>query len=411
MVEAMEIPKGFKITEVGIIPDEWALKKIGEVCQIFGRIGFRGYTVNDIVAEGNGAISISPSNIKDDKIEFKKCTYISWFKYEESPEIKIYNGDVLLVKTGSTFGKTAIVKNLPIKATVNPQLVVLKKIKIDNSFMSYMMGFKIVQNQITSAIVGGAIPTLSQQLVSKFKIPLPPTKAEQTAIAEALNDADALITELEKLIAKKKAIKQGAMQELLKPKEGWEAQKLGECVNVIGGGTPSSFNVSFWNGHINWFTPTEVGDKKYVYESVRKITEEGYANSSAKILPIGTVLLTSRAGIGDLGILMNEGCTNQGFQSLLAKENTDNEFIYYLMGTLKNQLHQNANGSTFLEISPGRLKQIEIAVPEKAEQTRIAQILSDFDTEIEALEKKLDKYKMLKQGMMQNLLTGKIRLI
>jgi len=154
-----------------------------------------------------------------------------------------------------------------------------------------------------------------------------------------------------------------------------------------------------------------VGDKKYVYESVRKITEEGYANSSAKILPIGTVLLTSRAGIGDLGILMNEGCTNQGFQSLLAKENTDNEFIYYLMGTLKNQLHQNANGSTFLEISPGRLKQIEIAVPEKAEQTRIAQILSDFDTEIEALEKKLDKYKMLKQGMMQNLLTGKIRLI
>ena len=113
----------------------------------------------------------------------------------------------------------------------------------------------------------------------------------------------------------------------------------------------------------------------------------------------------------DISILVKEGCTNQGFQSLIANYNIDNEYLYYLMGTLKNVLLQNASGSTFLEISPSKIKQIGIKIPLKSEQTRIAQILSDMDAEIEAFEKKLEKYKMIKQGMMQNLLTGRIRLI
>ena len=112
----MVIKEGYKQTEIGVIPNDWEVKNIGDVCQIFGRIGFRGYTVNDIVKKEQGAITISPSNIYGDKINFAKCTYISWFKYHESPEIKIYNGDVLLVKTGSTSGKTALVKNLNEKA-------------------------------------------------------------------------------------------------------------------------------------------------------------------------------------------------------------------------------------------------------------------------------------------------------
>ncbi len=170
----MELKHGYKQTEVGVIPADWTITRIGQVCQIFGRIGFRGYTVTDIVKEGNGAIAISPSNIRNNKTDFTNCTYISWDKYEESPEIKIFNGDILVVKTGSTFGKTAIVQHLPANATLNPQIVVLKKIKIDNFFLGYMMGFKIIQNQISTAVVGGALPTLSQKLVSQFFIPLPP---------------------------------------------------------------------------------------------------------------------------------------------------------------------------------------------------------------------------------------------
>jgi type I restriction enzyme S subunit len=242
-------------------------------------------------------------------------------------------------------------------------------------------------------------------------IPLPPSISEQTAIATAISDANALINSLEKLIAKKRNIKQGAMQKLLQPKDGWEFKKLGEIAEIIGGGTPSTFIPDYWNGSINWFTPTEIGKSKYTFESLRKITNEGLSNCSGKILPIGTVLLTSRAGIGDVSILMCEGCTNQGFQSLVAKDGYSNEYIYYLMITLKSILLQNASGSTFLEISPKKIKQIEIFIPSKEEQIQIAKILSDMDSEIVALETKLEKYKNIKLGMMQTLLTGTIRLV
>jgi type I restriction enzyme S subunit len=198
---------------------EWKEKSIGDVCKIFGRIGFRGYTVNDIVANGEGAISISPSNILEDKTDFSNCTYISLFKYEESPEIKIYNGDILLVKTGSTFGKTAIVKNLNDKATLNPQLVVLKNILINNLLLSYLMNSNTIQNQIRKTIVGGAIPTLSQQEIASFTIKIPIDTTEQMSIAQVLSDMDAEIEELELKLAKYKLIKQGMMQELLTGKK------------------------------------------------------------------------------------------------------------------------------------------------------------------------------------------------
>lgn len=210
-----EQKKGFQQTEIGEIPLDWSVANIGSQCQIFGRIGFRGYTVNDIVKEDQGAITLSPSNIVNGQLVLRKVTYLSWFKYEESPEIKIYNGDILLVKTGSTYGKTALVRHLNKKATLNPQVIVLKKTKCDNRFLGYLMGFPIIQNQIESAVVGGAIPTLSQEQVSRFKLPLPSNIDEQKAIAATLSDMD---TEIEGLVSKKvkaQQIKQGMMQELL----------------------------------------------------------------------------------------------------------------------------------------------------------------------------------------------------
>jgi len=172
----MEVKAGYKQTDVGVIPQDWVVTQIGEISQIYGRIGFRGYTVNDIVRKGEGAITISPSNIQNNRTDFAICTYISWNKYEESPEIKIEDGDIILVKTGSTVGKVAIVQNLPERATINPQIVVLKKIKIHKPFLGYLMCFEVVQDQLTAAVVGGALPTLSQRQVASFKFPCPPRK-------------------------------------------------------------------------------------------------------------------------------------------------------------------------------------------------------------------------------------------
>jgi type I restriction enzyme, S subunit len=188
----------------------------------------------------------------------------------------------------------------------------------------------------------------------------------------------------------------------------WEVKKLGMIANIIGGGTPSSFVNSYWNGNINWFTPTEIGKEKYSYESIRKISKHGFENCSAKMLPVGTILLTTRAGIGDVSILMQEGCTNQGFQSFIVKNDIDNEYMYYLISTLKNIFLQNASGSTFLEISPNRIRSIQIPLPPtKAEQTAIATALSDADALIIGLEKVITKKRNIKQGAMQKLLQPK----
>ncbi len=254
------------------------------------------------------------------------------------------------------------------------------------------------------------VPSLNAKTIEKIKIPIPPLP-EQKAIVEVLSDTDKLIQSLEKQIAKKHLIKKGVMQRLLAPKEDWEKKQIGELAEVVGGGTPSTTNSNYWNGKINWFTPTEIGDTKYVRKSLRKLTREGLKQSSAQLLPIGTILLTSRAGIGDISITMEEASTNQGFQSLIVNEGVHNEFLYYLMLTKKEVLLQYASGSTFLEISPRMVRQIAVFVPSYNNQMKIATTLSNMDNEIESLVRKLNKYKTLKKGLMQNLLTGKIRLV
>jgi len=191
----------------------WKRKRLGETCEIFGRIGFRGYTIQDIVPEYEGAISLSPSNILDGELNFNKCTFISWKKYEESPEIKLKVGDIVLVKTAS-IGKTALVKSLPGKTTLNPQIVVLKNISVNNIFLSYLMGYKYIQDQIKEKVVGGVVPTLSQEQIAGFQIFLP-SREEQDYIAYFLSLIDNDIETIKRKLNKYKMIKQGMMQSLL----------------------------------------------------------------------------------------------------------------------------------------------------------------------------------------------------
>lgn len=388
----MELKKGYKNTEIGVIPEDWKVDEIGNRCTIFGRIGFRGYTKNDIVNEDEGAITISPSNISDNKFSFNKATYISWFKYHESPEIKIYNGDILLVKTGSTFGKTALVRNLTKKATINPQLVVLKNIKINNAFLGYLMCFKTVQNQIKSTIVGGAIPTLSQKEVASFKVPIPPLP-EQTAIAAVLSDTDSLIQALEKKIDKKLLIKKGAMQKLLTPKEGWEVKSLGEICDVRKGQLITS------STKIDGNIPVIAGGKTPAYY-------HKYANRNGKTITISA----SGANAGYIAF-HNYPIFASDCSTISESKEYTIEYIYFILLGMQDLIYKMQTGGAQPHIHPRDIKPITIPFPPISKQIQTAQILSDMDSEIEALQKKLDKYNQLKLGMMQNLLTGKIRLV
>ncbi len=407
----MELREGYKQTEVGVIPEDWEARHISELTSVLGD----GIHSTPLYSNNGDYFFINGNNLSDGKVVFNEST--KRVDHEEYLKHKKHlNNRTIFISINGTIGNLAYYNNEPVILGKSAAYLNVKD-SCSKSYLYYALQVKSVLQFFEDGLTGTTIKNLGLGTIRNTPIPLPPTKTEQTAIANALSDADALIQSLTRLIAKKRQIKQGAMQTLLNPyengrlKAGWVVKKLGDVADVIGGGTPSSFNSSFWNGDIDWYTPTEIGENKYVYESRRKITKEGYSNSSANLLPIGTILLTSRAGIGDLGILMKEGCTNQGFQSLISKESTDYEFLYYLMGTLKNQLLQNASGSTFLEISPGKLKQIEVGIPQKTEQTRIATILSDMDADIAALETKLVKTQQIKQGMMQNLLTGRIRLI
>ncbi|WP_390113757.1 restriction endonuclease subunit S [Helicobacter pylori] len=179
---------------------------------------------------------------------------------------------------------------------------------------------------------------------------------------------------------------------------------------IIGGGTPSTQITSFWNGSINWFTPTEIGITKYVHKSQRTITPLGLKKSSAKLLPIGTILLTSRASIGDCAILKVVATTNQGFQSLIPLEKINNEFLYYLMLTLKNKLLKLASGSTFLEVSPNKIKNLLIPLPPLNEQIAIANILSGLDRYLYSLDALILKKESVKKALSFELLSQKKRL-
>jgi len=177
------------------VPESWCWCKLIDVCHIFGRIGFRGYTKDDLVSN-DGAITLSPSNIIDGQMNYDNCTYISWDKYEESPEIQIANGDILLVKTGSSFGKCAYVCNLPQNATINPQFVVLKYVLCNPRFLTYILQSGYARRNYDEFVLGTAIPTFTQVVLGDMYIPLPSIQ-EQQRIVNAIEQWFALIDKLE----------------------------------------------------------------------------------------------------------------------------------------------------------------------------------------------------------------------
>ena len=184
----------------------------------------------------------------------------------------------------------------------------------------------------------------------------------------------------------------------------WNKYTINDLATVVGGGTPDTTVKSYWGGDIQWFTPSEIGKNKYVDFSKRTITRDGLDNSSAKLLPLHTILLSSRATVGECSIASNECTTNQGFQSLIAKQ-CNIDFLYYLIQTKKKDLIRNACGSTFLEISANEIRKIKVAVPVQNEQKQIAKLLSLIDERIATQNKIIEKLQSLIKGLVDELMT------
>lgn len=420
----MATQTGYKESELGMIPQDWDIVEFEEICQI------RKQKVNPLFQSGEFCVELEHLEPETGLLLGNTVT-----KPNSSIKTVFQNGDVLFGKLRAYLRKYWLANQDGVCSTEIWAFVATNK--AINPFLFY-----VVQTEqfikAASEAYGTHMPRSDWNVVKNYLLPLPPLP-EQTAIATALSDTDALISSLQKLIAKKKAIKLSAMQNLLNGEirlpefaqrtdgslkstrqtelgcvpEDWEMVELEKVAEIKSGGTPSTNRSEFWNGHILWCTPTDITSLsgKYLSDTNRKITEMGLNNSAAELLPIGSVLMTSRATIGECAIVKRPMTTNQGFKNFICNRTVNNEFLYYLLSSQKDKFIELCNGSTFLEISTTQVRKFKITIPKSTtEQTAIAQLLSDMDAEIESLECRLKKTQALKQGMMQTLLTGKIRL-
>ena len=399
-----EIPQGYKNSPLGIIPNEWEVKRLGEISQMFSG----GTPKSTEQMYFNGEIPfIKSGEISNAKTE----QYLSELGLKNSSAKLIERGDLLYALYGATSGECALSK---ISGAINQAILCIRPTKdVDRYFLlSFLQKGK--EYYYNSYLQGGQ-GNLSADIVKGYKILTPPLP-EQRKIAEVLSTWDRAIEKQMLLVEKLELRKKGLMQQLLTGKKRlpgfsgkWKTVKLGSIADVVGGGTPDTNNSDYWDGNIAWLTPSEIGTEKYVYTSKKHITEEGLKNSSARLLPVGTIVFTSRATIGLKAILKTEASTNQGFQSLIISQSSNIEFVYYLLDILIHVIRKKSSGSTFPEISANSLKSINITTPPLEEQNAIAEILSVCDNEITLAKQKLDTLRQQKKGLMQVLLTGKKR--
>jgi len=265
---------------------------------------------------------------------------------------------------------------------------------------------------------GSGTGVLDTGLLKRLSIWLPEPH-EQERIVDAIEDADSAVEALQRIIAKKQAIKQGMMQQLLTGKtrlpgftEPWSRRTIDDLARVVSGGTPKSSTPSYWNGGVAWCTPTDITSEagRFLRQTERTISQEGLEHSAAQLLPVGSLLLCTRATIGEVKISTTPIATNQGFKSLVPRTRISAAYLYYKVLNMKEELAAKGTGSTFLEVSRRDVASLAFQVPGYDEQFAIAESLSDVDDEIELLQCGLTKARSIKTGMMQQLLTGRVRL-
>ena len=395
----MEVKKGFKFGEVGTIPVDWKCGRIGEFATTSSgttpsrRLQERYYhngSINWIktLDLNNGEITTT-----DEKVTQAAINETSLTVYEpETVVVAMYGGF-------KQIGRTGLMK---IPACVNQALTAVKcnKSLLVPSFLLRVLNHR-VDYWRSVASSSRKDPNITSKEVREFPIPLPPTLAEQEAIAGALSDADAWIESLEQLIAKKRKIKQGAMQELLTGKrrlpgfrDTWLVKRLGDIAHVSAGGTPSRSNRQYWDGEIPWVTTTEI-DFETVTQTAQYITSEGLANSAAKLLPVGTLLMAlygqgkTRGKIGILGI---EAATNQACAAIEIRDASDPRFVMLNLVNRYDEIRSMSNNGNQENLNGKIVKSIVVALPQVNEQLASATRVSVSTTLSEATTKVLKTF-------------------
>lgn len=436
----VEMKSGYKMTEVGVIPEDWEVKNVSESCLIKARIGWQGLKKTEYMSSGDYLL-ITGTDFDNGQVNWRTCAYVSKARYEQDSNIKIRPQDILISKDG-TIGKVAYLGMIPKAGTLNSGIFVIRANdrKIDQVFLSKIFMSFYFEDFLNRLVAGSTINHLYQKDFVKFCFPLPNSE-EQTAIATALSDVDSLISALTKKIEKKKAIKQGLMQQFLTGKKrlpgyeknresvqtewgaipkDWKTLSIGKCCSIkarIGwqGLKKSEYlssgeyvlvtGTDFLNGRINWKSCVYVSKKRYEQDANIQIAKHN-------------ILITKDGTIGKVAFLDDVPCLGTLNSGIFVVRSHSEELDQCYLSKIFESfifdafLESLVAGSTINHLYQKDFVHFNFPVPPTiSEQTAIANILSDCDSEIAALEEKRDKYKEIKQGMMQQLLTGKIRLI
>ncbi len=401
MVEERKIPDGYKNTEAGVIPKGWAKKKIKDIAAIFNG----GTPSTHCKDYWGGKINFcTPTDITscDGKYIFQTKETITEAGLNSCSATLLPRGTLLLCSR-ATIGEIRIsgadiATNQGFKSLVCNVLV-------NNEFLFYYI--QILKDLFINKASGSTFLEISKKDLSDVNVLLPCID-EQQAIAEALSDIDNLVGAVEKLIDKKRKIKEGAMQELLTGKRRlpgftseWVVRKIGDIAQINMGQSPDS---KFYNIQKKGL-PLIQGNADIIE---RKTAIRFFTSHVTKTAEYGDIIMTVRAPVGHVAKTYFTCCIGRGVCSITY----ENDYMYHYLVFIEGSWGEVSTGSTFDAINKISLKDVEVKIPEnREEQQAIAQVLGDMDSDIEALEKKLNKYRAIKQGMMQELLTGRIRLI
>ncbi len=439
--------KSSGIDWIGEVPEHWEMTRLKHLCEIYGRIGYRGYTEADLVPESEGAITLSPSNFINGRLDYTKCSYLSWKKYYESPEIMIDNGDVIFVKTASV-GKCALVTDLPKEATLNPQIVVFKKMKCNGAFLNYLCQTPVIQCQVITSLNGSTIATISQEKIGSYIFALPPL-AEQEAIAAYLDarcaDIDKVVATQEKRIALLQELKQSEITQAvtrgLNPDarmkdsgvewigmvpEHWEVCKVKHCCKdekyAIKTGP---FGTQLKGEDLKEEGPVCVYNQRNVidddFSSTNYFVSEEKANQlSSFYTKEKDLLITSRGTIGRCAILPDDVPMGVLHPCLIAVRVNENRCILRWLKFFINETNcfstcvkLNSNATTIDVIYTDTLKNVTIPLPSIREQENILTYLDrrcgEIDKQIGAVTRQIELLREYKQALITEVVTGKFR--
>ena len=410
---------------IGEIPEHWKCTRIKFIANLYGRIGFRGYNSKDLNKDGIGAITLSPSNMKDMMMDYTNVTYLSWEKYNESPEIMIQQGDILFVKTGSSYGKSCYVDNLPQEATINPQILRINPL-INGRFLCYYFNSSLARTFTECGVVGGTIPTISQEKVGNF-IALNPPLPEQEAIVTYLDTKVAKIDEYisiaEKKIAALEELKQTIIAEAVTRGIHKDVPMKDSGVKWIGM-IPEHWKVHKIRSHFKE-RRVKVSDKDFQALSVAKIgivpqledackTDNG---DNRKQVLKGDFVVNSRSDRkGSCGISPLDGSVSL-INIVLRPFNILQEYVHYLFRSHNyiEEFYRNGRGivADLWTTRYSEMRNIQIPVPPLSEQQEIVTYIeakvANINQLCQAERSQIEKLKEYKQRLISDVVTGKVK--